>query len=135
MKKLFLLLALSTTLVLAQGNTGLMNGQVTDPAGAAVPGAQVAVTNVDTKAVVRTTTNERGEYALPSMPSGRYEVSVSHPGFKAIKKTGVEMAAGVDATVNVKLEIGQATETVTVEAGAEIVQTTNAELSTTITGR
>jgi hypothetical protein len=135
MKKLVLLLALFASLVFAQGNTALMNGQITDPAGAAVPGAQVTVTNVDTKAVVRTTSNERGEYALPSMPSGRYEVAISHPGFKAAKKTGVEMNAGVDATVNIKLEIGQATETVTVEAGAEIVQATSAELSSTITGR
>jgi Carboxypeptidase regulatory-like domain len=135
MKKLSFLLAIFASFAFAQGNTALMNGQVTDPAGAAVPGAQVSVTNVDTKAIVNTTTNERGEYALPSMPSGRYEISVSHPGFKSAKKAGIEMAAGVDATVNVKLEIGQATETVTVEAGAEIVQATTAELSTTITGR
>jgi hypothetical protein len=135
MKKLCLLLAIFATLAFTQGNTALMNGQVTDPSGAAVPAAEVTVTNVETKAIVRTTTNERGEYALPSMPSGRYEVTVSHPGFKAAKKTGVEMAAGVDATVNVKLEVGASTETVTVEAGAEIVQTTSAELSSTITGR
>src|ERR1051326_4892388 len=135
MNKLFLLLAASACLAFSQGNTSLMNGQVSDPAGAAVPAAQVTVLNVETKSVVSTTTNERGEFALPSMPSGRYELTVSHPGFKTAKKTGVEMAAGVDATVNVKLEIGQATETVTVEAGAEIVQATTAELSTTITGR
>jgi hypothetical protein len=135
MKKLVLLLVLSAAFVFAQGNTALMSGQITDPAGAAVPGAQITVINVETKAVVRTTSNERGEYALPSMPSGNYEVSVTHPGFKSAKKTGVEMAAGVDSNVNIKLEIGQSTETVTVEAGAEIVQATSAELSSTITGR
>src|SRR6476659_5560276 len=90
MKKLVVLLAISATLAFAQGNTALMNGQITDPAGAAVPGAQITVTNIETKAMVTTTSNERGEYALPSMPSDRYEVAVTHQGFKSSKKTGVE---------------------------------------------
>jgi hypothetical protein len=135
MKKLAVVLAIFATSAFAQGTTALMSGQITDPAGAAVPGAQITVTNIQTKAVVRTDSNERGEYALPSMPSGVYEMNVNHPGFKAARKTGIEMAAGVDANVNLRLEIGQSTETVTVEAGAEIVQATSAELSSTITGR
>jgi hypothetical protein len=135
MNKLFVLFAFCAIAAFAQGNTALLSGTITDPAGAAVPAAQVTVTNIETKAVVRTVTNESGYYALPSMPSGTYEVMATHPGFKASKKTGVEMAAGVDASVNMTLEIGQATETVTVAAGAEIVQTTSAELSSTVTGR
>src|SRR5438270_440706 len=75
MKKLFLLLVFSA-LVFAQGNTGLMNGQITDPAGAAVPGAQVAVTNVDTKAVVRTTTNSYRSTYINGMPLESINVTI-----------------------------------------------------------
>jgi len=85
--------------------------------------------------VVKTTTNEKGEYALPSMPSGTFRVMVTKAGFKTETKTDVEMAAGVAATVNFRLELGQTNETVMVQAGAEIVQATSAEVSSTITGR
>lgn len=68
-------------------------------------------------------------------PPGRYRVSVTKAGFKAELKTAVAIESGVPATVNVKLEVGQAAETVVVQGGAEVVQTTNAELSSTITGR
>ncbi len=62
-------------------------------------------------------------------------MNITKAGFKAELKTGVVIESGVPATVNVKLEVGQAAETVVVQGGAEIVQTTNAEVSSTITGR
>ena len=118
-----------------QGNTTLLSGTITDPGGALVPGAEVTVTNIETKLVVKTTTTERGVYALPSMPSGAYEVAVHKAGFKTGRKSGVAIAAGVNATANIQLEIGAASETVTVSAGAEIVQGTSAGLSSTLAGR
>jgi Carboxypeptidase regulatory-like domain/TonB dependent receptor len=122
-------------LVYAQGTTALLSGTVQDPTGAAVPGAAIAVTNAETNQVVKTESNEKGEWVLPSMPPGNYRVSITKAGFKAELKTGVVIESGVPATVNVKLEVGQAAETVVVQGGAEIVQTTNAEVSSTITGR
>ncbi len=126
---------LSLGVALSQGNTGLLSGVVIDPTGSAVPGADVSVTNVGTDQIVKTTTNEKGEYSFPSMPPGNYRVTVGKPGFKTETRAGVEMAAGVATTANVKLEIGQTNETVVVQGGAEIVQATSAEISSTITGR
>ena len=130
-----LFLCLLAGALFSQGNTGLMNGTVTDPTGAAVPGATVQVTNINTSFSSQTTTNDQGVWSVPSLPAGNYKVTVSKAGFKLATVANVTMEAGVPATVPVKLEVGQATETVEVAAGAEIVQSTSAELSNTLTGR
>jgi len=129
------LAALLSTAAFGQGTTTLISGTVLDPSGAAVPGSHVTVTNAETGQAIQTVTNEKGEYVVPSVPSGTYRVAFSNTGFRSEVKEGVVVEAGVPVTVNVKLEIGQATETVVVQGGAELVQTTNAELSSTITGR
>src|SRR5215831_7940943 len=126
MKKLLVLLALCATGAFAQGNTAQMNGQITDPTGAAVPGAEVTVTNLATDQVFKASTNEHGEWALSSMGAAKYKIVISKPGFKVGVVPEVEMNAGVPATVNFKLEVGAATETVEVAAGAELLQTTSA---------
>src|SRR5262245_6069856 len=135
MKKLLLLLACCAGLAFSQGTTALLSGTVIDPTGAAVPGASVSVTNLATDQAFKATTNERGEWALPSMAAAKYKVVITKPGFKAGVAPDVEMSAGVPATVNVKLEIGAATETVEVTAGADIVQATSAAISSTIGGQ
>ncbi|SPE43514.1 conserved exported hypothetical protein [Candidatus Sulfopaludibacter sp. SbA3] len=132
---LLALAALLSTAAFGQGTTTLISGTVLDPSGAAVPGSHVTVTNAETGQAIQTVTNEKGEYVVPSVPSGTYRVAFSNTGFRSEVKEGVVVEAGVPVTVNVKLEIGQATETVVVQGGAELVQTTNAELSSTITGR
>ena len=106
-----------------------------DPTGAAVPAADVTVTNLATDQVFKLQTNDRGEWALPSMAAAKYKVVVSKPGFKAGVAAEVEVNAGVPASVNVKLEVGAATETVEVVSGADIVQTTSAAISSTIGGK
>ena len=135
MKKLLVLLACFASLAFSQGTTALLSGSVVDPTGAAVPGASVSVTNLATDQAFKATTNERGEWALPSMAAAKYKIVITKPGFKAGLAPDVEMSAGVPATVNVKLEIGAATETVEVTAGAEIVQATSAAISSTIGGQ
>jgi hypothetical protein len=135
LKSLAGILVLSVCLAYAQGLTALFNGSVTDPSGSAVPGADVTLTNPETNQIVRTTTNDKGEYSFPSTNSGTYRVTVTKTGFKTQVKQGLTMAAGVNLTVNIELEIGQTTETIIVEGGAELVQTTSAEVSATITGR
>jgi hypothetical protein len=112
-----------------------MNGQVTDPTGAAVPGAEITVTKLATDQVFKASTNERGEWALSSMGAAKYKLVISKPGFKVGVVPEVEMNAGVPATVNFKLEVGAATETVEVAAGAELLQTTSAAVSSTIGGQ
>ncbi len=123
------------TLALSQVNTARIDGLVADPTGASVPAADVTVTNVATGQTVKTVTNDKGEYAVPSMQAATYRVSVAKIGFKVATVEGVVLNAGVPARVNLTLEIGQTTETVEVSAGAEIVQATSATVSSTIGGR
>jgi len=133
--KLFVLFTLCAALGFAQGNTSRLDGTVTDPAGAAVPGTEVTVTNIATDQSLKAVTDEHGAWVLPSMAAAKYKISVTKSGFEAGIAPEVEVNAGVPATVNMRLEIGAATETVEVVGGAEIVQTTSAAVSSTIGGR
>src|SRR3954453_22107705 len=113
MKKLLLALTLCAAFLYSQASSR-MDGVVTDPSGAAVPGAEVTVTNLATDQIFKTTTADHGEWTLPSMAAAKYKISISKPGFKAGLAPDVEVNAGVPATVNMKLEVGAATETVEV---------------------
>jgi len=119
----------------AQGNTASISGTVTDPTGASVPAAEVTITNTATGQLVKTTTTDKGEFAATSLPAAVYRISVTKTGFRVASLESIEVNAGVPATVNVKLEVGQANEVVEVAAGAEIVQTQSASVSSTIGGR
>src|SRR5947209_14151154 len=101
-KRLLAGLLLTVAIAFSQGNTGTITGTVTDPTGAAVPGADVKVVSVGTDATVSTTTTERGEYAIPSVLAGSYRISVTKAGFKTETRTGVEVNAGVTVSINVK---------------------------------
>jgi hypothetical protein len=135
MKRLLGALFLCALAALAQVNTARIDGTVTDPAGAAVPGAEITVSNPATGLQVKTTTNEKGEFTVPSLQANTYRVSVSKAGFRVANVEGIAINAGVPASVSVKLEIGQTNEVVEVAAGAEIVQATSATVSSTIGGR
>ncbi|MDR3698593.1 MAG: TonB-dependent receptor [Candidatus Sulfopaludibacter sp.] len=135
MKRFLIAMLLAAASMFAQVNVTAVTGLVTDPSGAAVPAATVEALAMSTSQVVRTTTNEKGEYTIPSLPAGTYKITVSKDGFRTGAVQNVELIVGVPGTVNVKLEIGQATETVEVTAGAEVVQATTADVSTNLTGR
>jgi hypothetical protein len=115
--------------------TARMDGTVTDPSGAAVPGAKVDVVQTATGQTLHATTDEKGYWALPSLQTGSYQVTVSHEGFKSATNQNVVIDAGVPATVNITLTVGATTETVEVTAGAEIVQTDSSTVSSTLQGR
>jgi Carboxypeptidase regulatory-like domain len=133
--KLPLYVCLAAVIALAQGNRTRIDGTVTDPSGAAVPAAEVVVSAIATGQSFNTSTNERGEWAVTTLDAGTYKVAVTKPGFKVASVTNVILAAGVPGTVSVKLEVGQATEVVTVQSGAEVVQAQSAEVSNTLSGR
>lgn len=130
-----LFLAASVAVAGAQVTSALLEGTVTDQQGAAVIGADVRVVNIQTGQSLTNSSNERGYWVLPSMPTGAYRVSVSLPGFKAATVENVKIDAGVPATVNVTLELGSVTETVEVQGGAEVLQTATATVTSTIVGR
>jgi hypothetical protein len=115
--------------------TARLDGTVTDPQGAAVPGAQIVVVQVETGQSLTTSTDEKGHWALPSLQSGTYKVTVTHEGFKSVTNENVKIDAGVPATVNLTLQVGAVTETVEVTAGAEVLQTDTATVASTLQGR
>ena len=125
----------STALAFGQAEIGgaTLNGSVTDPTGAAVPNAKVAVNSTQTGLTRTTTTNEAGLYSFPQLPVGTYNLTVEANGFKVSKRTGVSLTVGAVATVDVPLEVGGTQETVSVTADVPVVETTRSQTSTTVT--
>src|SRR6266567_4140007 len=130
-----IILAALFTAASAQVTTGRLEGTVTDAQGAGVPAAQVKVVNNQTGQTLTLTADDRGFWTLPSLSSGTYTVTVSHPGFKTETIDNVKIDAGVPASVNTILQVGSLTETVEVTAGAEVLQTSVATITDTLVGR
>ena len=99
----------------AQSNATL-TGTVLDPRGVALPGAAVVVRNEDTDVVQKLTSDGQGKYSFANLPAGKYTIQVDAPGFNTSKRTGVELAAGQPTDVPITLELGNASEEITVEA-------------------
>jgi hypothetical protein len=119
----------------AQDVTGSIAGTVTDPSGAGVPNAKVTITNLDRNAVIRTaTTDGSGNYSAPLLPLGAYAVAVEASGFKTAATRNIRLNVNDKLTVNMTLEVGQMTETVTVEAAPVEVDTQTATAANLITG-
>jgi len=113
----------------AQGTTGTLRGQVLDPAGAAVPNAQVTVTNQDTGVSQKILTTSAGTYVFPTLIPGKYSVTVEAKGFRKILEKDVQVLADQDNVADAKLEVGTATEVVEVVAGAVEVQTASSTIN------
>ncbi|HEX4945534.1 MAG TPA: carboxypeptidase-like regulatory domain-containing protein [Blastocatellia bacterium] len=139
MNRLFRLVAsllfILTSSLLVFGQTSSLSGTVTDPSGAVVAGASVKVSNVATGTEAETTTSSSGTYTVPALGPGLYTVSIEARGFKKVIVNEVKIDAATPATVNATLEVGAQTESVVVQAGAEVLQTQSANVATTITGR
>ena len=128
------LLLLSPLAANAQNYAGSVRGTVTDPAGAAVPGAEVTLRDVGTNETSQAKTNEQGEYAFPVVNVGVYEVTVKHGSFKEFIAKDVEVHVSTPTEVNAKLELGSSSEVVSVEASDIQVQTTTADVGAVIEG-
>jgi hypothetical protein len=118
--------------VLSQINFGRILGTVTDPSGAAISGASVTVTNVQTGASHVLTTANDGGYVAPALPPGEYSVRAEAKGFKAAEHKSVVVEVGQDTRVDVSLEIGASTQTVTITEAVPLVDTSSATLGGTI---
>src|SRR6266850_2340089 len=119
----------------AQEITGSIVGTVSDSKGGVVPNARVTITNTDQQVVVRTLkTDDRGEYAAPLLPVGRYSVTAEIAGFKKVTQSGVVLNVNDKLAVNFNLEVGTVSETVSVEANALQVDTQSASATGVVTG-
>lgn len=125
----FLLLASSG---FAQTPNATMSGGVTDPSGKLVQGADVEIANDATGVIYSSKTNASGIYVVPVLPPGHYHVQVSKPGFKTIIKADVVLNVQSALALNIVLPIGSTSESITVDAGSSLINTTDASVSTVI---
>src|SRR5499433_235623 len=131
MKPCFVLLVtflLIASVALAQTATSGIRGSVSDASGALVPGAMVTAKNEATGVAYTQTTTEAGLYGFPSLPVGTYTITVGLPGFKTANKTGNILEVSTPLVINMSLEVGGVTETVSIAADVEALQTSNAAL-------
>jgi hypothetical protein len=126
------LLTFGSIAAYAQVDTATLNGTITDPKGAVVPGATVTVTNKDTDVARTVATNGDGSYSFPSLQPGNYIVTVTGSGFSTSKETGVTLQVAQVATINIGLKIGSNSETVEVSSDTSFLETTDASLGTVI---
>src|SRR6266478_3843531 len=109
-----------------------VTGLVTDPNGRSVPGVTILITNLATNVPSRTVTNDQGIYRVPFLQPGIYRMTVDKDGFKSIVKSGIELHVQDVASINFELQIGSVNETVTVQAGGVVINTTDATVSTVV---
>ncbi|MBS1826820.1 MAG: TonB-dependent receptor [Acidobacteria bacterium] len=107
---------------------GGLVGNVTDSSSAAVPNAKVTIVHVATGTTRETATNEMGTYRFPTIAPGTYELTVQANGFRTFSRTGIEVAVNNLTRVEARLEVGDVTERMTVEASAAALQTDRAEV-------
>src|SRR5881396_1882843 len=117
---------------LAQTATSRITGTVGDASGALVPGAMVTAKNEATGVTYTQMTTEAGLYGFPSLPVGTYTITVALPGFKTANKTGNILEVNTPLVINMSLEVGGITETVSIAAEAEVLQTSNATLGNVV---
>lgn len=124
-------------LALAQVSTsGKISGTITDIRGDVVPGAAITITNAATNFEYTTVSNQDGFFVVTALPAGVYTVRVNAPGFKQTLVRDVKLDISAAVTVNVKLEVGEVTEVVTVEGGREVLLNKSSQtITSTIGGR
>jgi outer membrane receptor protein involved in Fe transport len=119
----------SSSLVFAQlANTTSLIGDVTDTSGAAMAGVPVVATNVETNDTYKATTNSEGHYAVEFIKIGRYNVTVSQPGFQSVVKSDVNVESNQTVRADFTLTVGQVSERVVVSAGAPPISTDDASV-------
>jgi hypothetical protein len=126
----WMLLTFALTLpAFPQADRGTLTGTVTDPQGAVVPTAKISVRNPQTGGQYETVTTSTGNYSLAQLPAGAYDVSVESPGFKKYTQQGINVGVAQTVRIDVAMQVGAATESVTVTADAPLLKTESAEQS------
>ena len=132
--KVFVLLFLGLITIsgvdsLVAQTTGTILGTVKDQSGAVLPGATVSATNAETGIARNTVTGGRGEYRIPALAVGNYQVEATMTGFQTSLRQGIELSVGREAVVDFSLQVGSVTEQVTVTGEAPLIETTTATVS------
>jgi hypothetical protein len=131
MRPLFvsLCILLAIGVAFGQSDRGTVTGTVSDATGAVIPGANVVATNTETSTKYETISTETGNFTLAQLPAGVYQLSVELPGFKRYVRQGINVLVAVTLRIDVALEVGAATDEVTVNADAPLLRTESSDVS------
>jgi hypothetical protein len=125
-------LFLLTALLRAQSTNGSLAGRITDPSQALIADAKIAAVSEGTNVRYETTTNSSGEYYLTNLPPNTYRIEVEKTGFKKLIKPDVILHVQDAPAIDLQMTLGAASDSVTVEAGAPLVNTESATVSTVV---
>src|SRR5262249_34079403 len=124
----FLFLFVISVAAYAQAGRAELFGTVQDPAGLAVANAKLQAENQATMARYPVMTDERGEYHLVGLPAGEYILRIEQPGFQTYRRSGIVLRLGDRTLIDVKLQVGQPSQSVEVTASAPLLQTASGEV-------
>jgi hypothetical protein len=122
----------ATTLADAQSVSGTILGTVTDASGAVIANAKVTIVNEGTGLTRTLTADNNGEYVAPSLPTGSYTITSEMSGFKTVALSNVHVGVDQRVRIDIKLEVGAMTESVSITADTPLVQSSSSELGTTV---
>ncbi|WP_446743096.1 carboxypeptidase regulatory-like domain-containing protein [Silvibacterium acidisoli] len=119
-----------------QGSSGTITGTVLDPSDAAIPGAQITATETQTNVSSSTRSTNDGLYNFPTLPPGTYRLTATHQGFTSAAVVGIQLRTAQVLTSNLTMQLGGATETVTVSSdSAQLLDTSTAQISHYVTAK
>src|ERR1700681_4581066 len=130
---LFAILIVLTAAFGVSTSATTLNGTVADSAGKSIPAASITATNVGTNVASPTLTDSSGVYVIPNLPPGTYQVSVQKDGFKTLVKPDVVLHTDSVVEINFTMEVGSLAQSVTIEAGAPVVELSSSTISGVVT--
>lgn len=119
----------------AQVTTGTISGVVQDPTGALMLGVSITIKNLDTGVTRTATTDEGGRYTAPNLSLGNYEVQAEQTGFATEARRGITLTVGREAVINITLQVGNVSQTLTVTAEAPLVESTTSSMGSLVDDR
>ena len=132
MRTLFIA-ALLPAMLAAQEFRGTFSGTVTDPQGAAIAKAKIVATETRTGAKSETASETSGAYTIPFLAPGEYQISAEAPGFKTFLRRGLSLGMGEHPVIDIRLDVGAVSETVSVVADSPLIESANASIGQVIT--
>lgn len=126
---------LATAATISAQTFGEITGTVSDSSGAVVAGASVTLVNTATSQARKVDTNETGNYTIPFVPPGLYEVRVQKEGFKSSTRGDVRVQVADSVRVNFAIEVGSVSESIEVQGGTPLLAAENATVGTVIDNR
>jgi len=129
------LVLLGPAAALAQESRGTIAGRVADAQDAGIPGVQVVITNVETAVETVLETNDRGAYLAPLLIPGNYRITAAHQGFKRFTRSGITLGVNEHLQIDIRLELGDVTQTVNVVETAPLLESADASLGVNLANK